>query len=326
MKGFNQLLRISVVTPTLRRPNEVVELLNNLSRQIVLPFEVILVDGAPAEEKETEQVVQSRIPNLPFRCVYVRHSGGTAIQRNAGIDRAGGELIAFIDDDIRLEPEFFERMLEVYAQDAEGRTGGVAGYITNQFLNPDTSPRWKWYRRLHLFRTYEPGRYDFETGYPINRYLQPPHNGLRPIDFMGSNCALWRREVFDGGLRFSPFFTGYGVLEDAHFALRAGRKWKLLECGNARCVHLHAQGGRTSSRLVARKSAVNYRFVFIDLVPQRTAGQEFRFWRVQIFDLLRMCAYAVRNGGSSNWLAALGKLEGIFAAARMKPVQPARQS
>jgi hypothetical protein len=78
--------------------------------------------------------------------------------------------------------------------------------------------------------------------------------------------------------------------------------------------------------LVARKSAVNYRFVFIDLVPQRTLGQEFRFWRVQLFDLFRIFVYAVRRGGSSNWLAALGKLEGIFAAARLKPVPPVRQS
>lgn len=304
-------MKISVVTPTLARPNDIFDMLDDLARQTVLPFELILVDAAPAGMEETAEIVRAKAASLPYRCQYVRRGGGTAIQRNIGIDHATGDFIAFIDDDMRLEPEFFERLLEVYAADTQRQVGGVAGYITNQYLNAETSPRWRWYRRLKLFRTYEPGRYDFETGYPINRYLQPPHDGVRDIDFMGSNCALWRKEVFDEGLRFSEFFTDYGVLEDAHFALRAHRRWKILECGRARCIHLRSGGGRSSKRVVTRKTAVNYRFVFMDLVPRRTLGQEFRFWRVQVFDLFRIMA-------ARDWTAAAGKAEGIIAAARLK--------
>ena len=39
---------------------------------------------------------------------------------------------------------------------------------------------------------------------------------------MGSGCAVWLKEVFLNGLRFSKYFTGYGT-EDAHFALRVGK-------------------------------------------------------------------------------------------------------
>jgi glycosyltransferase involved in cell wall biosynthesis len=285
----------------------------------LLPFEVILVDGAPAEETETEQVVRSMMGSLPYPCVYVRHGGGTAIQRNVGIDRVQGEYVAFIDDDIRLAPDYFERMLEVFEADLEKRIGGIAGYITNQYLNAATSPRWRWYRRLRLFSTYEPGRYDYNSGYPINRYLQPPHDGIREIDFMGSNCALWRREVMDEGLRFDHFFADYGMLEDAHFALRAKKHWRLVENGRAHCQHLHAPGGRTSLKRVAWKTAVNYRYVFLDIVPERTVRQEWNFWKVQCFDLVRLLAHAARNGGKENWESALGKLQGIAAAWRLKP-------
>jgi len=309
--------KISVVTPTLRRPRDMAELLPNLAGQTVLPFELIVVDAAPPGEEHTAEIVRRAVPSLPYQVQYIRRGGGTAIQRNIGIDHGTGEFIAFVDDDVRLEPDFFERMLEIYAQDPERRVGGVAGYISNQFLNAETSPRWLWYRRMRLFSTYEPGRYDYQTGYPINRYLQPPHEGVREIDFMGSNCALWRKEVFDSGLRFSEFFRDYGMLEDAHFALRAGRRWKIMECGRARCVHLHSPGGRQSKRLVARKTAVNYRFVFMDLVPRRTWRQEFRFWRVQAFDLMRICMHAARTHAKDDWLSALGKLEGIVAAARL---------
>jgi glycosyltransferase involved in cell wall biosynthesis len=311
--------KISVVTPTLRRPAEVRELLENLAKQSVLPFEVILVDGAPPGERETEQIVKTTSPDLPYPCIYIRHGGGTAIQRNAGIDRAQGDFVAFIDDDIRLDPDYFERILEVYDEDSSGRIGGVAGYIKNQHLDPEKSPRWRWYRRLRLFSTYEPGRYDFETGYPINRYLQSPHEGVREIDFMGSNCGVWRSAVIAGGLRFDEFFRDYGMLEDAHFALRARRQWKLVECGRARCLHLHAAGGRSSSRIIGRKSAVNYRYVFMDIVPHRTWRQEFRFWKVQFVDLLRMSAYALRSRDIRDWDGVAGKATGIFAAWRLKP-------
>lgn len=308
---------ISVVTPTLGRPEEVRELLSTLALQTFPPREVALVDGAAADDERTRRVADELAPRLPYRLVYLRRAGGTAVQRNAGIDAAQGELIAFVDDDIRLENDFFERMVEVFEGDAERRVGGVTGYITNQFLDPSTSRRWRWNRRLRLFTTYEPGRYDFATGYPINRYLQPPHDGLREIDFMGAGCAVWRREVFASGLRFSPFFTGHGVLEDAHLALRAGRRWRLLENGRARSVHLRSPGARSDPRRLGRLSAVNYRYVFVDLVPDRTLRQELRFWRVQLVDLARFGAAFLRRPSRGAAALVLGKLEGMWEACRL---------
>jgi len=310
---------ISVLTPTFQRPGEIAGLLQNLSKQTVLPSEVILVDGGSEQEVETEQVIQSMQESLPFRCTYIRHGGGTAVQRNVAINAASCQFFAFIDDDIRLEPDYFERMLDIYEQDKEHVVGGIAGYVLNHYLDPKKSPRWRWYRRLHLFKTYEPGRFDYASGYPINRYLQAPHNGVREIDFMGSNCGVWRSEVFADGLRFDDFFVDYGVLEDAHLALRAKRKWKLLECGRARCIHLRAPGGRVSKRKVAWKTAVNYRYVFMDIAPERSRAQEFRFWRLQIFDLFRVVAYAIRTGKLDEWQTVIGKASGIIAAWRLKP-------
>lgn len=319
-RGHQPSARISVVTPTLDRPDEVRTLLHNLAGQRHLPHEIVLVDAAPPHDRATERVAAEMRDELPYQVNYIRRGGGTAVQRNIGIDAARGDFIAFIDDDMVLEPEFFAAALGVLAADDRGRVCAVAGYITNQYLDPASSPRWRWYRRLGLFTTYEPGRFDFRTGYPINRYMQPPHDGVREIDFMGTNCALWRRAPFDQGLRFSPFFVDYGVVEDAHLALSARRLgWTILECGRARCVHAHSPRGRAAKRRVARKTAVNYRFLFVDIVPKRTIGQELRFWRVQVVDLARQTAFAVRNGTRDEWSAVLGKLEGIMAATRVRP-------
>ncbi|MGH7603726.1 MAG: glycosyltransferase family 2 protein [Gemmatimonadaceae bacterium] len=310
---------ISVVTPTLDRPDEVRALLMNLAQQTHLPSELILVDAGPIGMDQTQHVVESMKGRLPYEVNYIRRGGGTAIQRNVGIDAARGTFVAFIDDDMVLDPDFFAQIRDVFAIDSQGSVGAIAGYITNQYLNPSKSPRWRLYKRLRLFTTYEPGRFDFRTGYPINRYLQPPHNQIREIDLMGANCAVWRRQVFDGGLRFSPFFTDYGVVEDAHLALSARRVgWSILEVGTAKCTHLHSSRGRVSKRRVARKTAVNYRFLFVDIVPSRTIQQEFRFWRVQLVDLIRQTMWAARHGQKDNWAAVLGKLEGIIASMRVR--------
>lgn len=305
---------ITIVTPTFRRPREMAELLDNFSRQRMLPEEVIIVDGAPEGEEETREAVEPLIPRLPFPCRYIRHGGGTAIQRNVGIGEARSKLIALIDDDIRLEPDFLERIAAAFSADAEGRVGGIVGYRTNQHFDANVL-RWKWYRRLRFFSTYEPGRYDFRSGYPINVNLQPPFEGLREVDFMTTSCAVWRREVFDSGLGFDPFFRDYGMLEDAHFSLRAGRKWKLMQCGDARCLHLHAPGGRPQRRRIGYKSVVNYYYVFRDIAGPLSPGQQFRFWRFQLFELLRVIGSAVRRRRWSDAAEFIGRVEGFVAVA-----------
>ena len=116
--------RISVVTPTLRRPQEVAELLQNLAAQTLPVFEFILVDGAPEGEEATRTVAEQSFGKASFPCRYIRHGGGTAIQRNVGIEAAQGDFIALIDDDIRLEPDFLKAMAEVFADDRPMRVGG----------------------------------------------------------------------------------------------------------------------------------------------------------------------------------------------------------
>src|SRR5215204_2003198 len=156
-KTTPQTGQISVVTPTYRRPAEILQLLVNLSEQTFLPYEVILVDGAPPEETETESVVNSVSQSLPFKIRYVRREGGTAVQRNVGVDSAAGEFIALVDDDVRLDKNFLGKMAEIFRSDDSKKIGALVGYRTNQHFRVEDSERWRWYKRLNLLTTYEPG-------------------------------------------------------------------------------------------------------------------------------------------------------------------------
>jgi glycosyltransferase involved in cell wall biosynthesis len=319
--GPDQQMKVSVVTPTYFRSREAGELLLNLAEQIAPPEEVIIVDGAPPDVKDTEVVVRELAPTLPFRTLYLRSPRGTAIQRNTGIDAACGDLIAFVDDDVRLNADFLQTMIEVFQKhqgqkDRGKRVGGVAGYRTNRHFKISDAQRWLWYRRLHLLATYEPGRYDFETGYPINANMQAPFSGDREVDFMTTACAVWRREVFDAGLRFDLFFRDYGVLEDAHFSLRAGKQWRLLQSGDAQCIELHSPNARVDRRKIGYKCVVNYYFVFQDIVSPLSLKAKVRFWRFQAFEMLRIGASAIRRGKKEDLLDLAGRVEGVAAILR----------
>jgi glycosyltransferase involved in cell wall biosynthesis len=316
MRNNNQIARISVVTPTLRRPQEVAGLLHNLAEQSLLPTEVILVDGAPETERATEQVVKEMATSLPFTTHYIRHSGGTAIQRNVGIEAATGNFIAFVDDDVRLDPAFLHSIYAVFSQDNDKKIGGVVGYRTSHHFKMEDMPRWRWYRKLNLLTTYEPGHYDFHCGYPINANMQPSFSGTREVDFMTTSCAMWRYDVFKEGLRFDPFFRDYGVLEDAHLSLRAGKHWQLLQCGNAICVELASPNSRENQRKIGYKQVVNYYYVFQDIGHPLLWKQKVCFWRYQLFELLRMAASTLRRQRKADIENLIGRVEGVLAVMR----------
>lgn len=310
----NRVLRptLSIVTPTLKRPMEVRDLLLDLGRQTILPTEVIIVDGIVEKDSETERIVSRLRPALPFAVKFIRRGGGTAIQRNAGIDAATGDLVSFIDDDVRLDPSFFEEMVNILSDASNADVGGVVGYRTNCHFEIERSSRWRWYRRLGLFTIFEPGRYDFECGYPINNSLQPPFAGIREVDFMTTACAVWRRSVFDSGLRFDEFFRDFGVLEDAHFSLKAGRTWRLLQCGDARCVELHSPNGREDRKKIGFKSVVNYHYVFRDISGPLSRLQKYRFWRFQAFEAIRIASSAFRRFNAGDVADLRGRAQGVW--------------
>jgi glycosyltransferase involved in cell wall biosynthesis len=307
---------VSVVVPTYLRPREVDELLASLAGQDRLPDEVLLVDGAPPDHVETADVVRERAPGLPFAVRHLRSPRGTAVQRNLGIDVAAGRFVVFLDDDVRPDPPFLATLLAVFAADVEHEVGGVVGYRANEYFAPESHQRWRWYWRLGLLQTRVPGWYDYRCGYPINNSMQPPFSGTRPVDFMTTACAMWRRAVFDEGLRFDPFFRDYGVLEDAHLSLRARRRWALLQCGDATCVELHSPGGRVDRRRIGYKAVVNYWFVFRSIAGPLGPARRVRFWRYQAFELARIGASAVRRRRREDLDDVVGRLEGALAVAR----------
>jgi GT2 family glycosyltransferase len=126
----------SVIVPTRGRPEQLRACLESLcgSDYDRSSLEIVVVDDGGRQQRAVEAAVSSVEGRV--RVVLLRTEGlGPAAARNVGAQRAGGTLLAFTDDDCRVESDWLALLA-----DAVGRSdGGAAGGRT---LNGLPDNRW----------------------------------------------------------------------------------------------------------------------------------------------------------------------------------------
>src|SRR5215212_3849217 len=148
--------RISVVVPTIGRPSLDVLLDALATARGPRPAELVLVDDRP----EGEPLAPGR-PGLPPLRVVRTGGGGPARSRNLGWRTARTEWIAFLDDDVVPDPDWYERLAADLADlpaDVAGSQGrvrvplpadrrptdwerGTAGLATSSWITADLAYR-----------------------------------------------------------------------------------------------------------------------------------------------------------------------------------------
>jgi GT2 family glycosyltransferase len=122
-------MRASVVVPTYRRPAMLERCLAALAGQDFprTEYEVIVADDGP--DQATRAVVErwaERTAGAPaIRYVAVTGSQGPAAARNRGWEQAGGEIVAFTDDDTVARPDWLRQGWQAMAGGACAAAGRV---------------------------------------------------------------------------------------------------------------------------------------------------------------------------------------------------------
>lgn len=101
--------RVSVVTPVYNAAGFVAETLASVLTQTFRDYELIVVNDGSPDTAELERVLEPYLEKI----IYVRQrNAGAGAARNAGIERARGELVAFLDGDDVWLPEFLQAQIE----------------------------------------------------------------------------------------------------------------------------------------------------------------------------------------------------------------------
>jgi glycosyltransferase involved in cell wall biosynthesis len=101
--------RVSVVIPTYNRAGYLAEAIDSVVAQSHDSCEILVADDG--SEDETPDVLARYGGDIVF--VKLEHSGLLGAVRNAGLRRARGELVAFLDSDDIWLPEKLERQISV---------------------------------------------------------------------------------------------------------------------------------------------------------------------------------------------------------------------
>lgn len=206
---------MSIVICSLNGASGVRRCLETLAaQQTSARYEVIVVDDGSSDE--TSEVGRRA------GATVIRHetNRGLAASRNAGVRRAGAEIVAFLDDDCEADPRWLDKLLAAYSPDAVG-VGGEArplvdpGYFggfleRNNPLAPleiELSQSNALHYRLWL--------------YMRAQVALEPRSGRRPVNsLVGANMSF-RRDALEAVGLFDERFTFGGEELDLCWRLHA---------------------------------------------------------------------------------------------------------
>lgn len=306
---------LSLVVCTLHRPRSVQRLLEALAVQTVPADEVLVVDAS--DDEQTAAVVDEAdgVPGLVHHAVGPAGRGLTK-QRNVGIERSSGDLVAFLDDDTVPDPAYVAELHACF--DRHPDAAGVGGTIDEGGWRRAVAPevpsgwyrrggwerregaRWRLRRLLGLDAGAPPGHVP-RSGHGRPIAFLPPDGEDHEVELLMGGASAWRREVLERH-RFDPGFEGYGLYEDLELCLRAREDGPLFVAGSAHLVHEHAPEGRPDHRRYGRMVVENGWYVWRRRWPEPSAADRVRWWATTV--VLALCRAA---GGRAGRAEATGR-------------------
>jgi glucosyl-dolichyl phosphate glucuronosyltransferase len=239
-------LSISVIVPTMNRPQELMEFVQTLCSQSRLPEELVLVDAGSVEDLEA--TVREGLSKSPIKLKYSRSEAGTSLQRNVAMEMASGDIFFFFDDDVLLEPNYIEKTLPCFELPFDPPVGGVLG----SFNSPYQMNRWlQAYSRLFrlTYRTDAAAAKVMASG--AVRWLIRPDKVV-PIPVCSGGRVAFRRECFENE-KWDTFLPGYTMSEDVEISYRIAKNWTLVQTPEALLFHRKTDTSRDSQKeLIAR--------------------------------------------------------------------------
>ncbi len=222
----------SVAVITYERPAFVAHCLENLLAQTHRPAAIIVVDSSVSDD--TARVVREQFPSVIYE-VGPAGAGATATARNISYELTTGDVLAFVDDDAFVEPEWLEKLLPLFEDPTVGGVGGrqIRGQPGELEEGVDMIGRLQ------------------EDGTLTGNFAADPGRTVEVDHLLGANMSF-RRSVLDriGGIR-----DGYGgtcIREETDLCLRVAHAgYRLVYTPEAVVEHVagpYARGQRFDLR------------------------------------------------------------------------------
>ena len=318
------------------RPQSVLQLLQSVQGQTLYPDEILIIDGST--NAETALVLEeNQFQYLHYFAVPPEHRGLTK-QRNYGIERVGKEMevVCFLDDDTVLENDYFEEVINTFKENPG--ISGVGGVASNENSWSLAEPN----KKYDAHRYYQWEGYVYKEGQRnvVRNYLGLQSNlgpGRMPDYSHGKTCGFpldgkthevdllmgmsfaFRKKVVDA-IRFSPYFEGYGLYEDADFSIRALRFGKNAINTKAQLSHFHHPSGRPNQYLYGKMVVRNGWYVWRVKNPKPSFNAQLKWHVITILlTLIRFSNTFTTAKRKQAFTEAMGRTVGWWSLLWSKP-------
>ena len=227
--------RVSVVLPTYRREELLCAALEDVLAFKYPDLEIIVVDQTPEHAPGTRAFLDA----VADRVRLIRQPRPHVVTAlNAGVAAARGEIVLFLDDDVRIaDPDFVRAHAQNYADPA---IGGVAGRVVDAATRAES-------------------RWDPRSGDPVFGFFHTSWNHrtrARVYTAPGSNMSF-RRELLLRLGGFDERFVGNAFRFENDFVLRVHRAGYAIVFDPApEVVHFYGSpGGAENRHLLGRDPA-----------------------------------------------------------------------
>ncbi len=322
------------------RPKPLLELLQSIQGQMLYPDEILIIDGST--NADTEIILkENQFQNLSYFLVAKEHRGLTR-QRNFGIERVRSEIeiVCFLDDDIVLEPDYFEQLIKAYAIYPDAL--GIGGYIINEtkskFVGENYIPKRNdyffdgWQRKessrfilrksLGLDSDRQPGFFP-SFGHERSVSFLPPSGKIYEVEMLMGGVSSFKKSIFET-IRFSTYFEGYGLYEDADFTLRLAQKGKLYVNTNAKLKHYHDTSGRPNQYQYGKMVVRNGWYVWRIKNPKPHLKDRLKWNFISILlAFIRFSNTITKTNRTASFTEAIGRIVGWWSLFWDKPMEKA---
>ncbi|SOD91636.1 glycosyltransferase family 2 protein [Spirosoma fluviale] len=127
------MTKVSILIPTYKRPDLLVEAVKSCLEQTYLPYELVIGDDSPDEV--TAQVVEELKKESPVTIRYIHNKPSLKQARNINMlfNEAQGDKVMILHDDDLLMPESLETLVNVFERDPS-----VSVAFGKQYIITDT--------------------------------------------------------------------------------------------------------------------------------------------------------------------------------------------
>jgi GT2 family glycosyltransferase len=269
---------VSVIIPTYNREKPLRDTLADLVEQEYPNFETLVIDQTPVHQPETQAYLQELASQGKIK-LYKLEWASLPGARNYGIRRAAGEIILFIDDDVRLKPGFLQAHVRNFVEKSE--VGVVAGRVLDPHNLKDNQDSQTDYTIEYLPK-------EASDAGIVWYYLDFTHTIKPQVVLSARGCNMsFRRDIFDKyKLSFDERYQGSAVREESDLCLRVRQTgYKIWYDPEAVLIHLGEPTGgcHDISTRTLQYQITHYHNHFWMAFQNLTFGESVRLF-IRLFD------------------------------------------